>query len=134
MPSREIETDQPAERMADDRRALKLVLGDIAVEIGDRAVDHAGLRIGARRIAAKAVELNQIDGVMFGDCRRNPVINRARARQAGNQDHRAAFAHRGDRNVWQLSHRRCGMARLRREDGDRHEDRQGDAGDKADHC
>ena len=87
--------------MADHQRAVQLLTRNIAVEIGDDAVEYARLQIGPGIIPAKTVDLHQDDAVGLGQFGCNIVPHRARGGEAGDQDHRTALAHGDDRNVRQ---------------------------------
>ena len=120
----EHQADQPAHRMPDDQRLLQLLRRDIAVEIGDDPIEHAGLEIGPGIVAAKAIDLHQDDTVLRGKRGRDAVPHRARRSETGDEDDRAALAHRHDRDMRQpdFSRRRdrggeCGRGGKQRERG-----------------
>ena len=60
------------------------------MEIGDDAFEDPGLQVFARRVATETVDLDQQDPVGLGQGRRKIVPHRARAGEAGDQDHRLA--------------------------------------------
>src|SRR3546814_1365496 len=57
------QSDEPAHRMADHRRARKLVRRHDRVEIGDDSVEDARREVLARIAAAEAVDPHRIDAV-----------------------------------------------------------------------
>ena len=66
----------------------------------------------AGRVAAEAIDLDQIHAVLFREFRRDPVPHRTRGSEAGDQDHRRTpAAERGDRNMRQPFFRGHGLAR-----------------------